>query len=191
MTAVDAQLIEQLKMTAEQVCSAFGVPPYLVDIGAPPPYANFEPLLLKYHSQVIQSLTTNFEKAHDEGLGLTEKIDGRRYGTEFDIDDLIWMDTATRVTSANTSISSGGMSPNEARKKYFGLGPVDGGDTPYMQNQMWPLPQLADRPTPAAPAIPAMPVVSATDGADPPVDMAASFAAALRKKALEAHLVAA
>jgi HK97 family phage portal protein len=65
MSAVDAQLIEQLRMTAEQVCSAFGVPPYLVDIGPPPPYANFEPLLLKYHSQCIQSLSVNFEKSLD------------------------------------------------------------------------------------------------------------------------------
>lgn len=163
MTAVDAQLIEQLRMTAEQVCSAFGVPPYLVDIGPPPPYANFEPLLLKYHSQCVQSLTTNFEKCHDEGIGLLDRINGTQFGVEFDIDDLIWMDTATRVTSAKTSIESGGMSPNEARRKYFGLGPVAGGHTPYMQNQMWPLKQLAERETPAAPAIPTMPVVG-----DPP-----------------------
>lgn len=155
MSAIDAQLIDQLKMTAEQVCSAHGVPPYLVDIGPPPPYANFEPLLLKYHSQCIQSLTTNCEKSLDKGLGLTEKINGKQFGTEFDIDDLIWMDTATRVTSANTSIGSGGMSPDEARKKYFGLGSVPGGDTPYMQQQYWPLKQLADRETPQIPASPA------------------------------------
>jgi len=182
MTAVDAQLIEQLRMTAEQVCSAYGVPPYLVDIGPPPPYANFEPLLLKYHSQCIQSLTTNLEKCHDEGLELP-----RPYGTEFDIDDLIWMDTATRVTSAKTSIESGGMSPDEARRKYFGLGPVAGGHTPYMQNQMWPLKQLSERETPAAPAIPAMPVVAVPT--DVPATKA-SFRAALNQKARAAELVA-
>ena len=144
MSAVDAQLIEQLRMTAEQVCSAFGVPPYLVDIGPPPPYANFEPLLLKYHSQCIQSLTTNFEKAHDEGLGLSEKIDGRQLGTEFDIDDLIWMDTSTRVTAAQTSIKSG-MKVNEVRKKYYALGPVKGGDAVYMQQQDYSIETLAER----------------------------------------------
>lgn len=192
MSAVDSQLIEQLKMSAEQVCGAFGVPPYLVDVGPPPPYANFEPLLLKYHSQCIQSLTTNFEKCHDVGIGLMDKIEGKQYGTEFDIDDLIWMDTATRVTSANTSIGSGGMSPNEARKKYFQLGKVEGGETPYMQNQMWPLKQLSERETPAAPAIPQMPVVE--DKPEPEDEdleleqMAASLGALLRK---ELELVAA
>lgn len=190
MSAVDAQLIEQLRMSAEQVCGAFGVPPYLVDVGPPPPYS-WESLILKYHSQCIQSLTTNFEKCHDEGLGLTEKVEGRQLGTEFDIDDLIWMDTATRVSSANTSIGSGGMSPNEARKRYFQLGKVPGGETPYMQNQMWPLKQLSERETPAAPAIPTMPVVEdKPDEEDElePEQMAASLDALLRK---ELELVAA
>lgn len=172
LTAVDAQLIEQLKWTAENVCSTFGVPPYLVDIGPPPPYANFEPLLLKYHSQCIQSLATNFEKSHDKGLGLVDRIDGKQYGTEFDIDDLIWMDTVTRVESATKAIGSAGMSPDEARRKYFGMGPVPGGDTPYMQQQYWPLKQLADRDVPT---IPASPDASATPVDDPEMDKAFAF----------------
>lgn len=187
MTAVDAQLIEQLKMTAEQVCSAYGVPPYLVDIGPPPPYANFEPLLLKYHSQCIQSLATNFEKTLDKGLGLVDKVDGKQYGTEFDIDDLIWMDTATRTKSASEGIKGGGMSPDEARKRYFGLGPVAGGNTPYMQEQNWPLALLADRELPTrAPTTPA----PLPDVEDDELDMAASFASVLHRKAQEAGLYA-
>ena len=144
MSAVDAQLIEQLRMTAEQVCSAFGVPPYLVDIGPPPPYANFEPLLLKYHSQCIQSLTTNLEKSLDRGLGLAEKVDGRQLGTEFDIDDLIWMDTATRMAAASIGVTSG-LSFNEVRKKFHGIGPTPGGDAPLSQQQNYSIAALAKR----------------------------------------------
>jgi len=157
VNARDSQLIEQLNITAVQVCSTIGVPPYLVDIGPPPQYANFEPLLLKYHSQCIQSLSTNCEESMQVGFGMVEKINGKRYGFEFDIDDLIWMDTATRTAAAKDGIGSSAMSPNEARKRYFGLGPVAGGETPYAQNQMWPLEQLSERPTPSAPALPAMP----------------------------------
>lgn len=194
MTAVDAQLIEQLKMSAEQVCSAFGVPPYLVDIGPPPPYANFEPLLLKYHSQCIQSLTTNTEKSLDVGLGLVEKVDGRQLGTEFDIDDLIWMDNATRVDSAQKALM-GGMAPNEARKKFHGLGPVTGGDTPFMQEQNWPIDQLAARELPTRP--PTAPATlppadddpadddATDDDAEDALDMAAALVA-LRRKTIEA-----
>jgi HK97 family phage portal protein len=187
MTAVDAQLIEQMGMSAVQVCSAFGVPPYLVDIGPPPPYANFEPLLLKYHSQCIQSLTTNLEKSLDVGLGLIETIDGRQFGTEFDIDDLIWMDTATRVESASKSIGGGGMSMNEARKKYHGIGPTPGGETPYLQEQNWPVSQLATRELPTRQPSTAAALPEPADDAedDDELDMAASFASSMRVKSLE------
>jgi hypothetical protein len=55
------------------------------------------------------------------------------------------------------------MSPDEARERYFGLGPVEGGDTPYMQQQMFSLKALAQRdaqdpfakPAPAPAAAPA------------------------------------
>ena len=185
MTAVDAQLIEQLRMSAEQVCSAFGVPPYLVDIGPPPPYANFEPLLLKYHSQCIQSLTTNLETSLDVGLGLIEKVDGRQLGTEFDIDDLIWMDTATRVESAQKSIGGGGMSMNEARKKYHGIGPTPGGETPYLQEQNWPVSQLASRELPTRQPSQAAAITGPVDEDDDVLDMAAAWSA-LSRKTMEA-----
>lgn len=166
--AVDMQLVEQLKMTGEQVCTTYGVPPYLVDIGPPPPYANFEPLLLKYHSQCIQSLATHLETHLDKGIGLTERIDGRQLGTEFDIDDLIWMDTVTRVTSAKTAIEGGGMSPDEARWKYHGLGPVKGGASPMMQQQNYSLEALAQRDANDPFAKPPAPASSPAD--DPQMD---------------------
>lgn len=138
--AVDMQLIDQLKMTGENVCTTFKVPAYMVGIGPPPPYANIGPLVQQYYGQCLQSLIKNFEDHHDAGLELPKP-----YGTEFDIDDLIWMDAATKTAAAQAAITSAAMSPDEARKKYFGLGPVDGGDTPYLQQQMYSLAALAKR----------------------------------------------
>jgi len=186
MNAVDSELIRQLEMTAQQVCSAFGVPPYLVDIGDPPPYANFEPLLLKYHSQSIQSLTNSFEKAHDDGLEFPKP-----FGVEFDIDDLIWMDGTSRVNSAKTAIEGGGMSPDEARWKYHGLGPTPGGKSVLAQQQNYSLAALAERDANDPFAKPAPPVTPPPPAEAPASDMAAKFADALKRKALEAHLVAA
>jgi HK97 family phage portal protein len=182
MNAVDAQLIEQLKWTAETVCSCYHVQPYMISVGPPPPYANVEPLLQQYYSQCIQSLLTNFERSLDEGLGIAEPVNGTQYGTEFDIDDLIWMDTATKTKAASDSIGSGAMSPDEARRKYFGLGPVAGGDTPYMQQQMFGLEALAQRdandpfakPRPAPAATPAA-------GTVPPGQVAAAVRHLLAK----------
>jgi hypothetical protein len=73
------------------------------------------------------------------------------------------MDTATKTKAAADAIGAGAMSPDEARERYFGLGPVEGGDTPYMQQQMFSLKALAQRdasdpfskPAPAPMAAPA------------------------------------
>jgi HK97 family phage portal protein len=181
MNAVDAQLIDQLKWTAETICSCYHVPPYMIGVGPPPPYANVEPLLQQYYSQCIQSLLTNFEKSLDEGLGLLLPIEGTQYGTEFDIDDLIWMDTATKVKAAHDAISSGGMAPDEARRKYFGLGRVTGGDTPYMQQQMFSLEALAQRDANEPFAKPRPAPMAAPAGQLPPDQIAASVRHLLMK----------
>ena len=140
VSAVDSQLIEQLKWTAETVCSCYHVPPYMIGVGGYPPYANGEPLLQLYYSQCLQGLIVALETCLDEGLELPAP-----FGTELDIDDLIWMDSGSRTKAAGDSIGSGALSPDEARKKYFGLGPVPGGDSPYLQQQYYSLAALAAR----------------------------------------------
>jgi HK97 family phage portal protein len=142
--AVDLQLVEQLKLTGEIVCQCYRVDPYLVSIGPPPPYANIEPVIQKYYSQCLQSHFNQMELALDAGLGLGKQF-GNNYGTEFDPDDLIWMDSAAKSKAAQDGIGSGGMSPNEARKRYYALGPVKGGESPYLQVQNYSLAALAER----------------------------------------------
>jgi len=187
MKAIDAQLIEQLKWTADTVCSCFHVPPYMIGVGPPPPYANVEPLVKQYYAQCLQSLITALESTLDEGLALGPQF-GNRYGTEFDPDDLIWLDTQTKSAAAKDGVG-GPMSPNEARKKYYGLGPVPGGEVPLLQQQYWPIDQLAERQTPGIPATPDVPPPPPDD--QPLEDMTASFSAALFRKALEEGLYAA
>jgi HK97 family phage portal protein len=163
MNAVDAQLIQQLGWTAGTICSVFHVPSFLIGVGELPRGVSLESLWQMYHSLCLQSLIANFENALDEGLGLTTATGSTQYGTELDIDDLIWMDTATKTKAAADAIGAGAMSPDEARERYFGLGPVEGGDTPYMQQQMFSLKALAQRdqndpfskPAPAPMAAPA------------------------------------
>jgi HK97 family phage portal protein len=143
MTADDAQLIDQLKWTAETVCSAFHVPAHMVGIGQPPTYNNIEALNQQYYSQCLQSLIESIELLLDEGLELPKPL-----GTEFELDGLLRMDTKTKTEAARQAIQSG-VSPNEIRRKYFDLGPVAGGETPYLQEQQWPLRHLAERPLPS------------------------------------------
>jgi HK97 family phage portal protein len=189
MNAVDAQLIQQLGWTAGTICSVFHVPSFLIGVGELPRGVSLESLWQMYHSLCLQSLITNFENALDEGLGLTPATSSTQYGTELDIDDLIWMDTATKTKAAADAIGAGAMSPDEARERYYGLGPVEGGDTPYMQQQMFSLKALAQRdasdpfskPAPAPMAAP--PSTPAADQV--PKDQVAANVRHLLTKALD------
>ncbi len=165
VNAADAQLIEQLKWSAETDCSCFHVPPYMIGVGSPPAYNNIEALNQQYYTQCLQFLIESVELCLDMGLELP-----KNYGTEFDISDLLRMDTATHVNALAVGTKAGIWSPNEARKR-FDLKPVKGGDTPYLQQQNWSLAALSRRdemqtpPTgikpPKIPGIPVLPALPA------------------------------
>ncbi len=147
-TAVDSQLVEQLKWTADIVCSVFHVPPYKIGIGEMPKYDNIQSLNTEYYSQALQSLIEAAELALDEGLNLPE---GTR--TQFNIDDLLRMDSVSQMEFLKQGVGAGIMAPNEGRKR-VGLGPVAGGDSPYLQEQNYSLEALSKRDAlpPATPA---------------------------------------
>jgi HK97 family phage portal protein len=149
VSAQESQVTEQLGLTAQMVCSAFGVPAYMVGVGSPPSYNNIEALNQQYYSQTLQKFFEAIELGLDEGLGLTEVTD-HVYGTWFDLDDLLRMDTQTLVETEAKSIGGGFKSPDEARKR-LNLGPVAGGNTPYLQQQNFSLAALAKRDAKADP----------------------------------------
>ena len=80
----------------------------------------------------------------DEGLGLDTPINGRMLGIELDLDDLLRMDTATKIKTLSEGIKGAVFSPNEARKR-IDLKPLPGGDSVFMQQQNWSLEQLDKR----------------------------------------------
>jgi len=144
-TAVDSQLIEQLKWTDEKICSVFKVPPYKVYVGEMPTYNNSEVLDRIYYSGCLQRLIEAVEALLDEGLNLPDK-----YYPEFDLDDLMRMDTSLKMKTAADAVGAAIYSPDEGRKK-FNLPRVAGGNTPYMQQQNYSLAALAKRDAKADP----------------------------------------
>jgi HK97 family phage portal protein len=148
-TAVDAQLIDQLRITSENVCTAFGVPSYMVGVGVPPAYNNVEALSQQYYSQCLQILIESIELLLDEGLGLTS-VAPRIYGTEFDLSDLLRMDTSTKSKTWGDLVKQGIAAPNEARAA-FDMMPVEGGDSVFLQQQNYSLEALAKRDAAADP----------------------------------------
>ena len=161
MTSVDAQMIEQLKMTSEQVCSVFHVPAHMVGLGERETANNVENRLQMYYSQCLQIHVEAIELLLDEGLGLAPATDASRpMGTEFDLDALLRMDFASLVKAQVEAVGGGLMTPNEGRRR-LGLPPIAGGDSAYLQQQNFSLEALAKRDqrddpfTNAAPALPA------------------------------------
>lgn len=150
MTAEESQLIDQLKWTAEVVCSVFHVPPYKIGVGQMPTYNNIQSLNVEYYSQCLQSHIEAAEICLDEGLGvgLGVTTDGHTYGTEFDVDNLLRMDSITQMTVLKES--AGILSPNEQRKK-LDLKAAKGGDSPMVQQQNYSLEALAKRDAGADP----------------------------------------
>ena len=141
--SVDSQLVEQLKGSAENVCTAFGVPGYKIGVGAMPTYNNIEALRLEYYASALQQHVEAIEALLDQALGL-DRIVGKTYGVEFDLDNLLRMDTASMIEAEAKAVGAGIKKPNEARRR-LGLGKVKGGDTPYLQEQNYALSDLAKR----------------------------------------------
>jgi HK97 family phage portal protein len=140
MTSEDAQLIEQLKYTAEVVCSTYHVPPYKIGIGQQPTYNNVQALNVEYYSQCLQVLIESIEECLDEGLGGLGW--GAGLGTEFDTDNLLRMDSVTQMDMLEKGRNY--LKPDEGRAK-LGYGPVTGGNVVLRQQQDFSLEALAKR----------------------------------------------
>lgn len=138
-TSEEAQLVEQLKFSAENVCSTYHVPPYKIGVGAMPSYDNVQALNVEYYSQSLQSLIEDAESCLDDGLGLGEQYN---LGVEFDVDNLLRMDTATLMEVLDKGKNL--MTPDEARAR-INYPPVEGGNVVYRQQQDYSLAALAKR----------------------------------------------
>lgn len=161
MTAEQSDLVEQLKWSVGDVARAFHYPEYKLGGPLPPYSGNMQALTLSYYEDCLQPLIESAEAHLDDGLALPADM-----GTEFDLDNLLRMDTKGQAESVSLLAGTGVMKPNEGRKK-FDLPPVDGGDTPYLQQQNYSLAALAKRDaqadpfaskTPTAPTTPPPPM---------------------------------
>ncbi len=136
--AADAQLIEQLRWTVEDVARCFKIPIY--KIGGPIPGGNsIEQLNQMYYQDCLQSLIEQMEVSLDIGLDVPEN---RR--VEMNLDDLLRMDQSAMIKMEAEGVKGGIKAPNESRKR-MNLLPLEGGDTAYLQQQNFSLEALSKR----------------------------------------------
>lgn len=132
MKSADSQLVEQMRYSDEQICQPFGIPPFIVGIGAIPAGMKVDDMMGLYYQRALQKHIEAMENLLDEGLGISRPL-----GVELDLEPLLRMDPEKRA-SVWEKVSA---TPNEKRLP-FNLPPLEGGDTVYMQQQDFPLDQV-------------------------------------------------
>ena len=146
MSAQDAQMLEQLKYSAQVVCSVFKVHPFQIGLGEIPAGQKVADIYDMYHAVCLQPIMEAIENLLDYDTGAMAK----EYCIEFDIDSLIRMDKMSQMDIFDKGSQRGLFTINEVRQK-LGLVPVEGGNTPYLQQQNFSLTALAKRDSQADP----------------------------------------
>lgn len=139
MKATDAQMVEQMRYSDEQICQAFRVPPFIVGLGAIPAGMKADDMALQYYKRALQPRIEHMEALLDEGLQISAPM-----GVELDTRPLLRMDHEKQATVEAALVGGAIKTPNEARRQ-FELPPVTGGDTVYLQQQNYSLEALARR----------------------------------------------
>jgi HK97 family phage portal protein len=146
ITAQDAQLIEQLRWSVEDVGRVFRVPPFMLGDTTKTSYRNSEQLAraylsgcLSYH---IEALEQRFARAFEFPAN---------YELKFDLSTLLRAEIDVRYAAYQQALSSAWATINEVRAQE-GLAPVEGGDEPHIQIQYVPLSASGKAPAPGGAA---------------------------------------
>lgn len=139
LSAEDTQMIEQLKLTAEIVCSVFHVPAFKIGLGSIPAGQKTSDLNEIYYSDCLQTFIEAMENLLDVHLDFEEGVE-----CWADIKPLIRMDSSSQMDYLSKGTGSGIIAPNEARAE-IGLPAVAGGESPLLQQQNYSLEALAKR----------------------------------------------
>lgn len=185
ISAADAQLIEQLRWTVEDVARCFHMPLFKIGSTGTAGSLSVEAQQQLYLNDCLHILIEDVELCLDEGLELKTG-----YHAEVDEEGLLRMDQAALYDALGKAVGACIMKPNEARRK-LRLAPATGGDSLYLQQQNYSLEALAKRDAkddPFATAPKAEPTPPAAPALPAPTDPAAEQAAAA--KALADALIA-
>lgn len=134
--AADSQLVEQMRYSDEQVCQPFGIPPFKIGIGSIPAGMKVDDINQLYYSDALQAHIESMEELLDDGLSIS-----RPMGVELDLEPLLRMDVGKQAEVITKLTGGPVLTPNDGRLR-IGYGPLEGGDTVYMQQQDYPLDQV-------------------------------------------------
>jgi HK97 family phage portal protein len=137
MQFADAQLIETLKFTREDISAAYGLPLFMVDGSAEK--LDVEQLTTLFKNNTMGPIVAMY-MAEINGKLLTRQELENGFSAKFDVASLIGMDYQSMVNGIKEQVVNGLMTPNEGAKK-LGNKPIPGewGNLHYTQAQYIPL----------------------------------------------------
>lgn len=137
-SVLDSAVIEALNLSSAQIAAVFNVPAYLVGAGSFPPYSGQVQAMQQFLTTCLQPLITQAESLFNKGLGIDGYVFRR---VRFDVSAILRLDPQTEMAVIAQGVGAGILSPNEGRAK-LNLPAVKGGDSPYLQQQNYPLEAL-------------------------------------------------
>lgn len=139
----DAQLIETLRFTREEIAAAFGIPLFMIDGSAEK--LDIEQLTLLFRTNTIGPKVAMYVAELTSKLLTRDEILTKGFKIEFDTSVIIEMDYSKKVTTIKEQVVNGLMTPDEAAVK---LGnktiPGEFGKYHYMQAQYIPLEKFTE-----------------------------------------------
>lgn len=150
----DIELLASRKFQISEVCRWYGVPSVMVNDnnGTSVWGSGIEQVMQGFYKLTLRPLLEKIEASIM--VNLLTPVERSRMEVAFDFDALLRADLKSRYESYRLGISSGLMTPNEARAAEH-LPAQEGGDLLYMQGAMAPIIKLAaDEPEPQPLEIP-------------------------------------
>lgn len=127
MTSVDAQFLEQRKLTIEDIARAFRIPLHMIGVLDRMTNNNVEALTRSYYDQALCPLLEAFEAEFKRAFNLPPEI-----YVEFDVKRLLRADFKARQEGNRVQFQSGALMPNEWR--------IDEGRNPTPAGQVFARP---------------------------------------------------
>lgn len=134
---VDAQFLDNTKLTIRQIASAFGIKMHQLNDLEKATFSNISEQQREFYVDTLQSILTMYEQEITYKLFLNTEI-RKGYYLKFNVDSILRADIKTRYESYKEAIQNGFKTPNEIRELEEDE-PLDGGDVLLVNGNMMPV----------------------------------------------------
>jgi len=147
LTSQDAQMVEAFQMTVSNIAKVFRVPPAVIGDLTGATFNNSATMMQWFLASGLGYLLKHVENDLNNlfGLPFNQSLD-------FDTRELLRSDFNAQIQTLGEGVLKGIYSPNEARA-VLGMGPVEAGEEPRVQQQVVPLSAWDQEPPAPEPVV--------------------------------------